>query len=138
MSLRPAQGRVDLDARYGRTPRRRGVVAVAVAAAVLVGLAIAWFVWARPIDTGAQVQWVDRGFTTPSDSEAQATFVVTLDTGSAAQCAVEARNDDFAIVGWKVVDVPVSSERSRTFTVDLRSTDQAVAVAVNSCWIVGS
>jgi len=126
----------DLDARYGRTSRRGGIVGVVVASAVIVALAVWWFVWADPVGTGPSLEWQDNGFQSVSDGQVDATFLVTLDPGNAAQCAVEALDESFAVVGWRIVDVPSSGDRMRTFTVPIRTTEHPVTGTVHDCWVV--
>jgi len=125
-----------LDARYGRTSRRGGVIGIVIAAVVIVGLAAWWFVWASPIDTGPSLDWQDKGFQVVSDAQIDATFLVTLDPGNAAECAVEALDESYGVVGWKVVDVPASTDRMRTFATPLRTTEHAVTGTVHECWLV--
>jgi len=125
----------DLDARYGRTSRRGGLVGVVLAALVVVGLAVAWFAWARPIDTGPSLDWEDRGFQIQSDARIDASFLLTLDPGHAARCAVEALDASYGVVGWRIVDVPASSDRIRTFTTTILTTAHPVTGTVHQCWL---
>ncbi len=127
-----------LDARYGRTSRRGGVIGVVVAALVVVGLAIWWFAWAHPIDTGPTLVWEDTGGQVVSDSQIDSTFQVTLDPGNAAQCAVEALDDSLGVIGWKVIDVPTSTDRLRTFTASILTTAPGHSGTVYTCWLVAS
>lgn len=125
----------DLDARYGRTSRRGGVIGVVVAAAVVVALAVWWFVWAHPIDTGPVLEWQDTGGRVVSNAQIESRFQVTLDPGNAAQCAVEAQNASLGVVGWKVVDVPASTDRMRSFTAEIRTTEPGSSGTVHDCWL---
>jgi len=48
---------------------------------------------------------------------------------------VQALNSTFAIVGWVIVDVAASSERTRTFTKTVRTTELAVTGLIYRCWL---
>ena len=128
----------NLDARYGRTSRRGGLIGIVIAALVVVGLAAVWFIWARPIDTGPSLDWQDRGFQIKSDAEIDSSFLVTLDPGNAAQCVVEALDESFGVVGWRLIDVPASDTRIRTFDESILTTAHAVTATVHDCWLATS
>jgi len=62
------------------------------------------------------------------------------------QCAVKALDSKFAIVGWKVVDIPAAQPASGEIAVSdggrtvalrevLRTESQSVSAVVDSCWI---
>lgn len=128
---------VDLDARYGRTrstrTRRRWVVGASALAFVLVfGL---WLVWAGLLGTPAQFEANDTGHSIVNDREVSVTWEFTAPPGTAAQCAVQALNSTFGIVGWKIVDLPPSPQRTRTFTETVRTTELAVSGLIYRCWL---
>ncbi len=126
----------NLDARYGRRTRRGGVVGIVVAAAVLVGLAVWWFVWAHPIDTGPTLAWEDLGFSGITNTQVDVASQVTIDPGNAAECAIEAIDESHGIVGWKVVDLPASDDRIRTIQTSVLTTQHPVTGDVHDCWLV--
>ena len=128
---------VDLDARYGRTPstrRRTRVVALSSAIAFVVVFAL-WLVWGGLLGAPAQYDAQDTGHTIISDSEASVTWQFTAEPGTDARCAVQALNSTFAIVGWKIVDLPASTERLRKFTETLATTERAVTGLIYRCWL---
>ncbi len=125
-----------LDSRYGRTSRKGTVVGIVIAAAVLVGLALWWFFWANPVSTtGTALDVENIGFQILSDSQAQATVQVAVDPGTPVQCAVEAQDESFGVVGWKVVDLPASSQPIQTFTTTLLTTQASVSASAETCWV---
>jgi hypothetical protein len=125
-----------LDERYGRTPsstRRLRLVAVfagAVAALVLVG----WVVWAGLGGDAATLEAKDTGHTIVNDRSVSISWSLTVTPGTPTQCAVEALNQSFGIVGWKVVAVPASEERTRILTETVRTTELAVTGLIYRCW----
>lgn len=126
-----------LAARYGRTPgssRRTRWIAVASAAA-FVAVFTAWVVWGGLLEAPAQFEAKDTGHEIVSDSEVSVTWTFTADPGTRAQCAVHALNSTFAIVGWVVVDLPGSEQRTRTLTETVRTTELAVTGLIYRCWL---
>ena len=128
----------ELDARYGRTPgSRRRVLIIAIIAGALVAIVfVAWVVWAGLLTSPAQFESNDAGTTVVSDREAVVKWEFTIPPGTAAKCAVEAQNVEFRVVGWKIVDVPASTDLTRTFATTLRTTELAVNGLIYRCWLV--
>ena len=127
----------DLDARYGRTrssKNRTRVVVVASALAFAV-VFVAWLVWGGLLGAPAQFQAVDTAHKIVDSETVDVTWQFTVEPGTDARCAVQALNSTFAIVGWKVVDVPASSVRTRDFTERLLTTEPAVTGLIYRCWL---
>ena len=127
----------DLDARYGRTrssaTRTRTVVVVAALAfAAVFG---AWLLWAGILGAPAQFQAEDIAHEVVDDSAVDVTWQFTVEPGTQARCAVQALNSTFAIVGWKVVDVPASTARTRDITQRVLTTEPAVTGLIYRCWL---
>jgi hypothetical protein len=127
----------ELAARYGRTPsaKRRTRWAVVASALAFVAVFTAWVVWGGLLSPAAQLETDDIGHTILSDSEVSVSWTVNVEPGTATKCAVQALNSTFAIVGWVVVDVAASSERTRTFTKTVRTTELAVTGLIYRCWL---
>lgn len=126
----------DLDERYGRAPRdkrriRRWAIAAACAFTLVIG---AWLVWGGVIDGLDTVDGQNIGHTVLSDSEVEVTWQLTIQPGQATSCALQALNDSFGIVGWKVVDLPASSQRTRSLTDIVRTSEQSVTGLIYRCW----
>ncbi len=127
----------ELAARYGRTPaaaRRTRVAVVTTAVAFVVVFAL-WLVWGGLLGAPAQFEAKDTAHTIVSDSETRVTWSLTVEPGTAASCAVQALNSTFGIVGWVVVDVPPSSQRTRSLTETVRTTELAVTGLIYRCWL---
>ena len=139
----PAEGSAghtaaSLDARYGRSPssrKRARVIGITVAAAFAIVL-VAWVVWGGLVGApNAQFKAVDARHTIVSDSAVDVTWEFTAPPGTEARCAVQAMNSTFAIVGWKEVDVPASTENTRVFTERVLTTELAVTGLIYRCWL---
>jgi hypothetical protein len=62
-------------------------------------------------------------------------YEVTADAGAAVSCALHALNGTFAIVGWKVVELPPSEQGTRQFRETLRTSEPAVTGLIYRCWL---
>lgn len=123
--------------RYGRTPaerRRRATLALVAGAGVLVAV-IAWVVWVGLFSPTASLETRDTGYAIRGDSTVDVRFEVTTDPGQPVSCALQALNEQFAIVGWKVVDLPPGNDRTRAFVENVRVTEPAVTGLIYRCWL---
>jgi len=95
------------------------------------------------------VTFKDIGFSITDATLAEADFQVTREPGVAVKCAVKAMDSKFAVVGWKVVDIPPNKPDSqqaqgadggRTIARRevLRTESQSVSAVVDGCWIPGA
>ena len=127
----------ELDRRYGRTrgDARRTRLILIVAAAGFAVVLVGWLVWAGLLSPGADLEAVDTGHTVVDDSLVQVRYQLTVEPGETVSCAFQAQNSTFAIVGWKIVDVPASERRVRTLGTDVRTTELAVTGLIYRCWL---
>lgn len=126
-----------LDERYGRTrttSRSRRLLGIVVAAAFALTLG-GWVVWAALDGETANIEFRDVAHKIIDDSHVSVTWQVTTEPGRAVSCAVEALNEGFSVVGWKVVDLPPSTQRTRVLTEELRTTELAVSGLIYRCWL---
>ncbi len=126
-----------LDARYGRTPARRRAarwwaIGVALAVATVV---VAWVAWVGLLAPTASVDTSTSGFTVVSDSEVEIEYEVSVTPGTPTSCAVEALNDKYAVIGWKVVELPASDSQTRSLTEVIRTSEPAVTGLIYRCWL---
>jgi len=123
--------------RYGRTDadhRRRLALGIAAAAGVLV-VVVAWVVWVGLFSPSASLEARDTGYVTRSDGTVDVRFEVTTEPGTPVSCALQAMNERFAIVGWKVVDLPPADVRTRAIVENVRVTEPAVTGLIYRCWL---
>ena len=126
-----------LDERYGRTPargRRRRIIAIVVGGGFTVVFG-AWLVWAGLLGDTAAIEFRDVGHEIVDDSLVRVTWQVTVEPNTPVGCAVEALNESFSVVGWKLVDVEASEQRTRTFSEDVRTSELAVTGLIYRCWL---
>ena len=127
----------DLDARYGRTrtSKNRTRVVVIVSALAFAVVFVAWLVWGGLLGAPAQFQAEDTAHHVLDDETVDVTWQFTVEPGTDARCAVQALNSTFAIVGWKIVDVPASTVRTRDLTERLLTSEPAVTGLIYRCWL---
>ena len=75
------------------------------------------------------------GAITAADTSVDIRFEVTTDPGQPVSCALQALNEQFAIVGWKVIDLPPGDDRTRSFVENVRVTEPAVTGLIYRCWL---
>lgn len=127
-----------LDARYGRSrkpdrSRRRRVIAVGATAGAI---ALGWIVWAALSSTDAQLNATDVSHALRNDErQVDLSWQLSVRPGTATSCIVKALNDDFTVVGWKVIDVPASDREIRVLNTTLNVALPANTVLVDRCWI---
>lgn len=127
-----------LDDRYGRKPTdtRRTRLILVIAGAVFAVVLVLWLVWVGLLGTPAQLDTQDRSHTVISPTEVEITWTITVPPGTDTSCALQALNDTFSIVGWKVVDIPASSDRhTRSFTESVQTSEQSVTGLIYRCWL---
>jgi hypothetical protein len=122
----------ELDARYGRGRRRRlpWVIGIAIAA-VLVG-GYGWMTVAQSMNS---VDADDLGYRVVNPHTVEVRFQVTGTQGKDLACAIEALDEEFGVVGWKVVEIPAGDAHMREFTEQIPTVAEATTGLVNSCWV---
>lgn len=120
----------------GLPPRTRRIVAGAALAA-----GIGFMAWVSTSSAVSGVTFKDIGYSTVDATLAEVDFQVTRDPGTAVKCAVKALDSKYAVVGWKVVDVPGTAaegapDGGRTVAqrVTVRTESPSVSGVVDSCW----
>ncbi|MEO5535502.1 MAG: DUF4307 domain-containing protein [Pseudolysinimonas sp.] len=123
--------------RYGRTAgsrRRRVTLAVVTGVAVLIA-AVVWVLWAGLFSPTASLESRDLGYRNLPDQTVEVRFEVTTEPGTAVSCALQALNEDFGVVGWKVVELAPSDTRTRQFTQVVRTAEPALTGLIYRCWL---
>ncbi|MGZ4660125.1 MAG: DUF4307 domain-containing protein [Arthrobacter sp.] len=128
--------------RYGAKKRRLSPKAArtAIGAALVVG--IGFLAWVTTSNSLSGVTYKDVGYSTTDATLAEVDFQVTREPANPVKCAVKALDSKFAVVGWKVVDIPPSASdrtadggRTVAQRVTLRTESASVSGVVDSCWI---
>lgn len=124
--------------RYGRTGRNRRrdrllLVLGGLVVAVVIG---AWVIWAGLDGQRPSLQVVSTAHTLVNDERAvEVSWNLTVPPGNATACVVQAMNDEFTVVGWKVVEIPASDRYMRSFTERVRVAQPANTGVVDHCWL---
>ena len=128
--------------RYGAKKRRLSPRAARAAVGVALVAGIGFLAWVTTSNSLSGVTFKDVGYSTTDATLAEVDFQVTREPANPVKCAVKALDSKFAVVGWKVVDVPPSAadgtpDGGRTVAqrVTLRTESASVSGVVDSCWI---
>ncbi|MGJ4844180.1 MULTISPECIES: DUF4307 domain-containing protein [unclassified Leifsonia] len=126
-----------LDRRYGRTPGRKRrdrwwIIGVAVA---FVAIFAAWTFWAGWDNDQADLEATDTAYTITDAHHVRITFTVNTPPGTPVTCAVQALNESFAIVGWRIISYPASDKRLTEYTETIKTTEQSNTGLISSCWL---
>lgn len=124
----------ELDERYGRTrkPGRRrafwSVVGV-LGAASIAGLA--WVTVGNSVNT---VGFDNTGHQIVDDRTVTVSFQATPPQGRSFACALQSLDEEFGVVGFRVVEYPAADDTSRPFTETVPTVALATTGLVQSCW----
>ncbi|WP_337006384.1 MULTISPECIES: DUF4307 domain-containing protein [unclassified Microbacterium] len=121
-----------LDERYGRTGRRRTPWIIGGAVALLV---VGAFSWMTVTQSMASVDADDLGFELVDAHSVNVTFQVTGVQGKNVVCAVEALDEEFGVVGWKIVEIEAGDRHSQARSVTIPTVAEATTGLVNTCWV---
>ncbi|GAB3601155.1 DUF4307 domain-containing protein [Microbacterium tumbae] len=122
----------ELDARYGRTRHRRLPWIIGIAVVVLLVGAYGWMTVVQAMNS---VDADDLGFEVVDAYTVQVTFQVSGAQGKDVACAVEALDEEFGVVGWKIVELPAIDAHTQSFTERIATVAEATTGLVNSCWV---
>ncbi|MCK8476890.1 DUF4307 domain-containing protein [Microbacterium aurugineum] len=121
-----------LDERYGRTRRRRLPWIIGGAVGLVVIGAFSWMTVSQSI---ASVDADDLGFTLVDEYSVDVSFQVTGVQGKDVVCALEALDEEFGVVGWKIVEIAAGDSHSQAVSVTIPTVAQATTGLVNTCWV---
>ncbi|MDQ0924375.1 hypothetical protein QF038_002883 [Pseudarthrobacter sp. W1I19] len=131
--------------RYGAQKRRLSPAARRAIGGAALAAGIGFMAWVSTSNSLTTVSFKDIGYATTDATVAEVDFQVTREPGTAVKCAIKALDAKFAVVGWKVVDIPPSqpeetADGGRTVSqrVTVRTESLSVSGVVDSCWIPGN
>jgi hypothetical protein len=127
----------DIQRRYGRTPGRRfrGRLVAWIAGIGVAVVITVWVVWAGLDGTSATIGTQDTAHTVIDSRSVEIEFDVTVPRGATSSCALQALNDTFAVVGWKIIELPASDQPTRSFTEVVRTSELASTGLIYACWL---
>lgn len=126
-----------LDERYGRTARddsrtKRILIIGGILFTLVFG---AWVVWGGLSGSNAELEVRELGYRDLTDTSITVAWEVSVAPGTDVSCAVQALNENFGIVGWRVLELGASEDRTRVFTETLRTSEPAVTGLPYGCWL---
>ncbi|MGK3948282.1 DUF4307 domain-containing protein [Microbacterium sp. K2] len=121
-----------LDDRYGRTRTRRGPWIIVIAIAALLVGAFGWMIVTSQMNA---VDSDDLGFDLVDEHSVTVRFQITGVQGKDVACVVEALDEEFGVVGWKVVEIPAGDTHSQALSATVPTVSAATTGLVNSCWV---
>ncbi|WP_232531683.1 DUF4307 domain-containing protein [Microbacterium halophytorum] len=125
-----------LDDRYGRTRRRGRIRAAWITVVVVAAAVVGYFAWNTVTTSADSVKADDLGFTVVDESTTRVAFQFTAPAETDVACVVEALDEEFGTVGWKVFEYR-SEERMPHRQEELVPTiAEATTGLVKSCWVL--
>lgn len=126
-----------LDERYGRTAgaERRTRRLMTIAGVIFAAVFTAWVVWGGLSGTNAELETRDLGYANITDTSIDVRWEISAAPGTDVSCAIQALNESFGIVGWRIFDLPPSTERTRVFVETLRTAERPVTGLPYRCWL---
>ncbi|MDQ1582729.1 MAG: hypothetical protein QOF36_783 [Microbacteriaceae bacterium] len=127
----------ELAGRYGRSRGRIRrdrwlIIGTAIAFVAVFG---AWTIWAGYDGTSATLEETDTAYTIHDAHSVSVSFTINTPPGHPVSCAVEAMNETFAIVGWKIVSYPAAKQQLTSHTETVRTTSLATTGLISQCWL---
>ncbi|MGC5170780.1 DUF4307 domain-containing protein [Micromonospora sp. DT81.3] len=124
----------ELDERYGRTrPGRRRATWIVIGA--LAAASIGALAWATVGNTVDAVGFDGTGHEIVDDRRVTVLFQVTPPAGASFACALEALDEDFGVVGWRVLEFPASDGAAKAYQETIPTVARATTGLVDSCWV---
>lgn len=126
-----------LDDRYGTRRNRRADKRVGIGlASALVAAGIAFLAFDGMPTAESAIEFQDIAHRIEDDNiHASLTFELTAPIGSNVSCEIQALNPSFAIVGYRLLELPPSDKLTRGVTEKLVTTNLATTVTVSHCWV---
>jgi hypothetical protein len=127
-----------LDARYGRDRGHRIrnrllLIGGALAFAIVV---VAWVIWAGLDGQKPSVEATDTGYVLMNDQRGvEVSWTLSVPPGNETACIVQAFDENFTVVGWRIIEIPASDRYLRSFTEVVRVARDANTGLINRCWL---
>jgi len=96
---------------------------------------IAWVVWTGLDGASVTIEARDTAHTIIDEHSVSVTFEVSMPAGSSSSCAVQALNESFTVVGWKIIDLPPSNLYTRSYTQVVNTTELSNTGLIYKCWL---
>ncbi|MDQ0644873.1 DUF4307 domain-containing protein [Microbacterium murale] len=123
---------LELDERYGRGRRKRTSWIVGGAIALVVIVIASWMTVSQSINA---VDADDLSYELVDEHTVTVRFQVIAPQGKDLACAIEALDEEFGVVGWKIVEIPAGDSHMQQLTATVPTVAEATTGLVNSCWV---
>jgi len=100
--------------------------------ALLIVGAYGWMTYAQSMNS---VDADDLGYEVVDEHSVTLRFQVTTTHGRDIACAVEALDEEFGVVGWKIVEIIGADEHSQQVDTVIPTVGEATTGLVKSCWV---
>ena len=94
-----------------------------------------WLWWGGLLGGPAQLEARDTTHEVLGPTAVRVSWEVTAEPGTTSACAIQALNGAFAIVGWRILELPAGDVPTRSFTTELLTSEPAVTGSVYRCWL---
>jgi len=131
-------GSPTLAGRYGDTPQRRGrnrwiLVGLGVFITVVM---LMWAIWGSGLGSKAsQLQFTDAANNPIDAHHITVSWTVDAPANTAVDCAIEAQNLGFTVVGYNVYHLKPTSATHQAITKTLVTYEPAVEGSLDKCWL---
>ena len=98
-------------------------------------LSVAGLSWLTVSNSLDDVGFDETGYELVDARTVTVSFQVTPPAGTSFACVVQALDEDFGIVGWRVIEYPASEEVTRAVVETVPTLAQATTGTVHSCWV---
>lgn len=124
----------ELNERYGRDPRPGRRRAFWITVAGVAALSVAALSWLTISNSLNEVGYDETGYELVDARTVTVSFQATPPNRTGFACALKALDEDFGIVGWRVIEYPASDTITRTFVETIPTVAQATTGTIHSCW----
>lgn len=122
----------ELDDRYGRTRSKRTPWIIGGAIAIIVVIIASWMTVSQSMSS---VDADDLGFEVVDAHSVTVNFQVSGRQGTAVVCAIEALDEEFGVVGWKIIEIPPGDDHLQQLSATVPTVAAATTGLVNTCWV---
>lgn len=124
-----------LDERYGRGPRPGRRRAFWITVAVLTAASVGTLAWATVSNSLNEVSFDGTAHEIVDDRTVTVSFQVSPPARATFACALQALDEDFGVVGWRVIEYPPIEGNAQAIVETIPTVARATTGIVDSCWV---
>jgi len=106
-----------------------------IIAGIVALLVVGAFGWMIVAQSMSSVDADDLGFELVDEHTVDVRFQVSGVQGKDVVCVVEALDEEFGVVGWKVVEIPAGDSHTQALSAVVPTVSAATTGLVNTCWV---